>query len=187
MLLQPLAGAFAGLSAHAEVQVPRTGQSWALMLNLWSVDVGRLAHGPPQSDLAMLRLAVYALILPRNAWVFWGFFSLPQDGVSVKTFPQGTGTTCRPWARGTYYLNSQMSSCNKPARERPHAACLMPFGALVGEGEVKFLKDKGRGEGLLVNPNLKNKKGTKTSIKGKPDFLIYPERSQKLWVNKQGY
>lgn len=74
MLLQPLAGAFAGLSAHAEVQVPRMGQSWALMLNLWSVDVGRLAHGPPQSDLVMLRLAVYALILPRNAWVFVFFF-----------------------------------------------------------------------------------------------------------------
>lgn len=95
--------------------------------------------------------------------------------------------TCRPWARGTCYLNSRVSSCNKPAREDSHTACLMPLGALVGEGEVKFLKDKGRGAGLLVNPNLENKKGTKTFIKGKPDFHIYPERSQKLWVHKQGY
>lgn len=55
-----------------------------------------------------------------------------------------------------------------PSQDSSHA---LP--TLVGEGEVRFLKDKGCGEGFLVNLNLKNKKGTKIFIRDKPNFLTH--------------
>lgn len=53
-------------------------------------------------------------------------------------------------------------------------------GSSVGEGEVGFLNDKGWGREFLVKPNLGNKNRNKIFIKGKPDFLINWEWSQKL-------